>query len=125
MATVSEVFDAIALDVEKAHIQAGDDLATELKYKVSVPVQYVAGPRGGTRVIRSLPGEPPRKETGRLQASINHETVAAGDVVETAITAAAPYAARLQEQMNRPITDGESDAVERLFIDPVANAING
>lgn len=125
MAKIGEVFDAIVSAVRAAHEKTTDDFAVELKYKVSVPIQIVRGPRGGKRIIRSKPGEPPRKETGKLQASIKAQTIAPADVVASGITADAPYAVALQERLNRPITDGEIPTLETQLLNAVADAING
>jgi hypothetical protein len=48
--------------LKKAFHEIGQQLRDELRKMVSVPVQYITGPRGGTIIVRSLPGEPPRRE---------------------------------------------------------------
>jgi len=53
-----------------------------IKNDLSIPVEYVPG-----GVIRSLPDEPPRKETGKLQASVRHKTYESRDAVGVTIGA--------------------------------------
>ncbi len=52
------------------------DLRTELRDLVAKPVG-----RSGSKIIRSKPGEPPRRETGKYQASIKHTVTVAGNRV--------------------------------------------
>lgn len=122
--------------------------AEQLRESVSVPVQYLSplgrqprtgkpapigarpGPGKTSRrppqalIIRSSPGEPPRKEFGDYYDSITHETTREGDLVITRIgsrlpgrgpwlefgtdkIAPRPHFAPLHEQL-------KSEAVERI-----------
>lgn len=44
----------------------------------------------------SSPGEPPRRISGALQASIGHQVVTQGELVGVAVYAGTPYALRLE-----------------------------
>lgn len=57
----------------------GEELASRLRESVSVPVG-----RDGKHVVRSLPGERPRRDEGDYQASLRHVTTVDGDKVKTA-----------------------------------------
>jgi hypothetical protein len=50
----------------------------DLQASISVPVGYASGPRGGLMVIRSKPGEPPRRETGNYVNSWGESVVIDG-----------------------------------------------
>lgn len=69
---MSEFADDIVADVKRLVFAEADKLGREitddLVRSVSVPVQYIGG-----ATIRSLPGEPPRKEFGDLADSIQYE----------------------------------------------------
>lgn len=123
--SITDVFNSIVSDVAAAQKDEGEKLAEILREKVSVPVEYETGPRGGVRIIRSKPGEPPRKETGALQTSIESETIEVGDEVATAVTVSVPYAIPLQESLDRPITDTELEAIQGEILDRLAAAIDG
>jgi hypothetical protein len=53
----------------------GQLLLQDIQGRISIPVEYVTGPRGGIDVIRSNPGESPRYEFGTLWNSITLEPV--------------------------------------------------
>jgi hypothetical protein len=53
--------------------------ADQVREDLAVDVEYI----GDGRVIRSQPGEPPRRETGDLQGSIDTSAEIAGDEVVT------------------------------------------
>lgn len=46
------------------------NLVIDIQDRISVDVEFEVGPRGGVRVIRSDPGEPPRRESYDLWSSI-------------------------------------------------------
>lgn len=72
-AAFDELRDRIIVPVFE---QAASDMVDEMREMISVPVEYIAGPRGGIIVIRSSPGEAPRRETGDLWASIQFMVIA-------------------------------------------------
>jgi hypothetical protein len=59
------VLDAIHAAVADSIEQTARDIADDLRHRMSVPVV-----RSGSKVIRSRPGEPPRKDKGGLVASV-------------------------------------------------------
>jgi hypothetical protein len=56
----------------------GGEIVRDMREMIGVPVSG-----SGRNVVRSKPGEPPRKETGALQGSWRHHTVTEGDTVRT------------------------------------------
>jgi hypothetical protein len=58
---MGKVMDAIAAGLK----ESGEDEVSHIRDDIGVPVEYAAG-----GVIRSAPGEPPRRETGELWNSI-------------------------------------------------------
>lgn len=64
------VFDAIQSDIYDAMIGVGEAVADEWRFRVAVPVEYRQTASGMIIPIRSLPHEPPRRETGELQEGI-------------------------------------------------------
>ena len=57
----------------------GMKLVGEIKYLIRIPVDYRTGPRGGTIIVRSLPGELPRAEKKRLLRSWKYKFEFTGD----------------------------------------------
>jgi hypothetical protein len=78
----------------------GTEMVDQVRESISVPVEYT----GDGGVIRSLRGENPRREYGNLWQSIDHAVtperlrldVSAGNEL-------APYAAKLERELDRPI----------------------
>jgi hypothetical protein len=69
--------DDLHREMETRVRKAVNDLAyacaEDVREAVSIEVEYVRGPRGGKRVIRSKPGEAPRKEKGSYINSITSQ----------------------------------------------------
>lgn len=65
-----QLIDTIEMTIAYSFHKSGDYITDDIRQKISVPVEYVRGPRDGIHVIRSKPGEFPRKEYGNLQRSI-------------------------------------------------------
>lgn len=95
---MSELFDRIAASAERAMKPVLDDMAGQLRTRIGIPVD-----KSRTPWIRSKPGEPPRKDTGRLQTSTATQTIDANDKVLGSVSVSTPYAKRLNNEMNRPI----------------------
>lgn len=74
--SVDGAFDIIESRVYAALRAEGEDARQRLVEMTSVPVQIVPGPRGGKRIVRSAPGEPPRLETGDLNAGFDSRVTA-------------------------------------------------
>lgn len=73
------VTDAVLDRLEVAVDSVVWDIREALRDAVSKPVG-----RSGTRIIRSKPGEPPRRETGKYQGSITHYTRRQGNAIRGA-----------------------------------------
>lgn len=95
---MSELFDRIARRAEAALLEEMTALKGDVQKRISVPVV-----RQGGRTIRSKPGEPPRRDTGRLLASAAAQTIDAARTVQGSVSVTTPYAKRLNNAMNRPI----------------------
>lgn len=121
--TIDEVFDAIALEIAQEQQDFGDKLVSVTMDRVSKPVGYRIGPRGGEQKIRSKRGEPPRRDTGALMNSIKAETISVGDKSSTAVTVNVPYGDPLENVLDRPIFEGELEATDELLLDMVTQAI--
>ena len=125
---VAVLFDAIQSDCFTAIERLGQQVADEWKERISVPVEYARGPRGGRKIIRSEPGEPPRRESGVLWESIAAQTEADGYVVTTVIGSDVEYAPYLQEgtfeMFPRPMMP-DPDQLQEQFVNAVADAIEG
>jgi len=70
-----QIMDRINVQITHSMEEMGKDAADDLRELISVLVVYpksYKGKRGNKYVpaIRSSPGEPPRKDTGALQASV-------------------------------------------------------
>lgn len=65
---------AVAAEAERAMEKVMSAAEADLRKELGVPVV-----RQGGKVIRSRPGEYPRKDTGRLQASVTHVVYRAGN----------------------------------------------
>ncbi len=120
-----EIFDEIESDIAIASQQMADQIASDVKDRIGVPVGYAVGPRGGTRVIRSKPGEPPRKETGNLQSGVIAEVVAVRGQISGSIYDEVPYAAPLESDLDRPILTDLAETYEDFLADGVTRAAAG
>lgn len=84
---VAEVMKDVMDRVEDVMEGVGRDVSADLKKTISIPVV-----RQGAKVIRSKPGEPPRKDTGRLYNSVRYVVYRAGvDITNVVITTETPY----------------------------------
>jgi hypothetical protein len=79
--SVDAIMERLTAAAQEAMEQAGEDINADIVEMISVPVG-----RSGGRVIRSQPGEPPRKETGGLIAAQRVQVLSdAADVVTLTI----------------------------------------
>lgn len=95
---MSELFDRIGKSIEASLKPEMEAMRDDVKDRISVPVDKTTRPW-----TRSKPGEPPRKDTGRLHASASTQILEAGDVVNGSVSVNTPYAKRLNNEMSRPI----------------------
>lgn len=115
---MSDLFDDILNDVAKAQLRGAELVRDEIKRRISVPVDKSKKPW-----VRSKPGEPPRKDTGRLHGSIKIDTLVAGDIAQASVNTETPYAPRLQLEMDRPITTGVGESLTDRMLDLLAEAV--
>lgn len=118
-----ELFPAIMSSLLREHDVVGAKIASDVKDRISVPVGYKIGPRGGSTKIRSKKGEPPRKDTGRLKQSITSESITDADEINTSVFTEVEYAKYLEEDLDRPIFESELEAVESLILDHCVDAV--
>lgn len=92
---------------------------------LSVPVQYVQGPLGGTIVIRSNSGESPRKEFGDLQNDTQSKVVVEEGVPTLSIFWTLDYAKYLDDGdgLNRPILAPLMEKLETFLPGALAAAM--
>lgn len=65
--------DATGEGIEDMLLREGASMEKEIKQSLNIGGRLSGrGPRGGKLVIHSAPGEPPYKQTGRLQNSIGY-----------------------------------------------------
>lgn len=117
-------FDLIEQAVADVNREVGGEIVADVKDRLSVPVGYRIGPRGGTYLIRSKPGENPRRETGALQESIADAVFVEGThEVTLEVSAGVKYAPFLDPRLTRPIFTGIVDEYETPLLDRVADRI--
>lgn len=106
----------------RAGAEVGMRQALELAREESERLQSVPVVRTRGRVIRSRPGQPPRRETGRLQASHRTQIEGEGDAVRGVLfnvarsERGAPYPAYLER--------GTSRMAARPTYGPVGRAVS-
>jgi len=80
-----QMLDKIETEMETL----GQAIADDLRQLISVPV---GRDERGRVTVRSKPGEPPRKDTGRLYESVTHVVYRAGGRVRLVVATNTPYA---------------------------------
>lgn len=105
-------FDVLAHQFEGIMREIGDEMLARVQDRCSVDVERV-----GDHVIRSVPGEHPRRDTSFLYDSFATATTRGQNIVTT-IGTDVIYAPRLQLLMSRPIFD--AGAGEPALLDEYA-----
>jgi hypothetical protein len=121
---VTHPFDLIEQAVAEVNREVGAEIVADVKDRLSVPVEYVRGPRGGTQVIRSKRGENPRRETDTLRQSIAEDVTAEGHTVTLDVSTDTKYAPFLDPRLVRPIFTGIVDEYEGELLDRTADRIS-
>lgn len=121
----AQLFNEIAADVADALDRKGNEIVEAVKEDLSVPVQITTGPRGGRVVIRSKPGEHPRKESGDLQAAVGHQVQRDGVDATLVVNDPMFYAPFLDPKLNRPILTGIDERFGDDVVTAVVTAIQG
>jgi hypothetical protein len=97
---MAEFEDGIADDLLNRATRAADELAEnirdDLQEAIDVSVEY-----GGGRIIRSKPGEPPRRETGNYHDSIQSDVKRDATKVAFTVFTDAQLGEWLEEGTNR------------------------
>lgn len=118
-----DLFDRIAASVERAIQPVLDDIAQQTRDRIGIPVDKSTRPW-----TRSKPGEPPRKDTGKLQTSTATQTLDANSEVRGSVSVDTPYARRLNSEMSRPIfgaiLDRNRDAILEAMRRGITNPNN-
>jgi hypothetical protein len=123
--TGDQLFGPIAIDVAAALTAEGERIVAAKRQDLSVPVGTARGPKGQRLTVRSKPGEPPRRETGRLQAGFQANVATAALASALTITDPVPYAVPLQQSMRRIVTSDVDARFGDRVLDAVAAAITG
>jgi hypothetical protein len=104
-----------------------DQTKSHLQKLISVPVDYIRGPRGGLLVIRSKPGEPPRKETGRYQGSWGDSISVNGDIIEGSVYSDVIYGSYLvtgtKHMAARPHTQQSFEYMIRVAPEQIGDSL--
>lgn len=119
------LFDEIEADIATRSLELAEKIAADVKERIGVPVEYKIGPRGGTQVIRSKTGEPPRKETGTLQAGVTADVIAVQGQIAGSVFDEVPYAVPLEGGLNRPILTDLAETYEDFIVDGITRAAAG
>jgi patatin-like phospholipase/acyl hydrolase len=117
---MSNPFDDILDDLLAAEAEIGEEIVARVQDDCSVDVEIL-----GETVIRSKPGEHPRRETGDLYNSFKTHTTVDGGTVATVVDSDIWYAVNLENVMDRPIFTGKLDEYEPLILDRHVRAIEG
>jgi hypothetical protein len=121
----TQLFYDIAADVATSLDYIGGIIVDQIKEDLSVPVEILTGPRGGRIVVRSKPGEHPRKETGLLQSQVEHRVERDGVNSTLVVFDPVYYSAYLDPGLNRPIVTGIDERFEDKVAQAVADAVSG
>jgi hypothetical protein len=134
-----EIMRKIASPLSRELLNISDGIVEDVRKAISVPVQILnpltsrkrdnpfgkrAGIKHGGNVIRSKPGEPPRRETGRLFTSITPTVKVDGDTFILKVESNTPYDARLEYKMNRPFMRPAEKRWATLIPPRLTSAIN-
>jgi hypothetical protein len=120
----AEVFDDIAAEMGPALSGVGAAMVETIQEFISIDVQRAKG-----RVIRSAPGEHPRRDTGRLFGSIAQDVEREGDLFTITVDTDTPYAPYLEfgtsKMAIRPIFDGMLERFEPILMNTAIAVIEG
>lgn len=120
-----KLFDVIDANIAHGCETFGKEVVDEIKDNLSIPVEYRTGPRGGVIVVRSKSGEHPRKETGKLQAAVDHFVFQSGSIVGVNVYDPVNYAGFLDPGMNRPIVTSKDEEFADKFAGVIVKAFEG
>ncbi len=122
--TTANPFDEIVSDLMEPLEGVADAMVETVQEFISINVE-----RQGGRVIRSAPGEHPRKDTGRLYESIQYEIERDESIITITIDTDTPYAPFLEfgtsKMAERPIFEGIMERFEPILLDTAAQVIGG
>jgi hypothetical protein len=121
--TTAGLFEGIQSDVFTAAEAHGNQTRDDWKDRVSIDVV-----RSGSQVIRSLPGEPPRRDRGDLYDNIESRTEADAEVITVSVDTDIPHAlftdAGTDRMAARPHAPDPDEFLASL-VDAVIDAIEG
>jgi hypothetical protein len=117
------LFPAIQSDVYESLDLVAAQVADSWKERISIDVEYLAGPRGGVVTIRSKPGEAPRRDTHNLHDSIQTSIETDDGQVSAAVDTDVFYAPILEDKMERPHFQVTFDEWTDEVIEAVAQAV--
>jgi hypothetical protein len=117
-------FDDIERDLRPRMDDLGAKMEAQVRDWIGVPVG-----RSGGHIIRSQPGEHPRRETGRLRGSIDHATDSQNGIITVTIDSDVFYAPLLEngtsKMAKRPILTGLLELFEPQLEEIVAEVVAG
>lgn len=92
--------------------EAGEDEESHIRKDIGIPVEYAGG-----RVIRSAPGDAPRRETGTLYRSIKSGVASDADEVLLRVSAG-PALSEQGFDYAAELETGHGSVAERPYMDP-------
>lgn len=113
--------DRVGMGLSELLLREGAEMEREIKAELNVGGRTLErGPRGGKIVEHSLPGEPPRKQTGRLQASIGYNALVKKETGDYILDIGAIRGVRGGEvEYAQELELGRSNMAPRPFLLPV------
>lgn len=115
-------FDEIDAELREKFELLGTQMDDKVREWIGIDVGFAKG-----RIVRSKPGEHPRKETGRLQGSFDNEATLEDGVIKVTVFTDVPYAIFLQngtsKMAKRPIIDGLLELFDPQLDDIVTEAL--
>ena len=116
---MGDLFDDINQDIAAEFERIGAEMVADAQQRLAVPVTFHP-------LVRSKPGENPRKETGDLQKNIQHrvDTPESTQAVLTVFSTTF-YAPILQDSKDRPVLSDTAEAFEEVIPDRIAAVIGG
>lgn len=120
------LFDAIRSDVFDAMDVMGGQIADAWQEELAIDVEYGQNAYGQYEVVvRSLPGESPRRESGNLYESIDTRTSSDDQVVSTEIDSDVEYGFTLEVGRENVLPRPHRDPIVDRFTEPMIDAVIG
>lgn len=119
-----DLFDVIRSDVFDAMDVMGGQIADAWQEEISIDVEYGQNAFGQYEVVvRSAPGESPRRESGDLYESIDARTATDDQVVTTEVDTDIEYGYTLEVGRTNCLPRPHRTPIFERFADPMIDAV--